>query len=63
MGVVTLNSIVKEKILLKNGDYKESDVMNINFSIDHRYMDGAVGAKLIKHMKKIFDDPFAYIEI
>lgn len=63
MGVVTINSIVKEKILMKNGDYQENEVMNINFSIDHRYMDGAVGAKLIREMKIIFEDPFSRIEL
>lgn len=62
VGVITLCAIKSKNILQLDGSYKKEEILTINASLDHRYVDGVLGAKLNKEAKKIFDDPFKYLE-
>jgi hypothetical protein len=53
-GVVTLCSVKTKKILNKDGSITEKEILPVNLALDHRYFDGAVGAKVLKEVDKIF---------
>jgi hypothetical protein len=43
-----LGAISIKKILNKDGSYTESQILPIHLTIDHRYADGVLAAKMIK---------------
>ena len=49
-GVIAVCSMVKKKILNKDGTITEKEFLPINATIDHRIMDGVTGAKMIKEV-------------
>jgi hypothetical protein len=56
-GVFTLCAMKKKKILQVDGSYLESEYLPAFICLDHRYLDGALGAKLIKKTKELFNNP------
>ena len=40
-----------KKILNKDGSITEAEILPINLAVDHRFIDGAIAAKMIKEVK------------
>ena len=52
-GVVTICSIKERNKLQLDGSYKKEDTITVNVSLDHRYGDGMISAKLAKEVRII----------
>lgn len=46
-----------EQPIVKNGKIEIATVMNCTLSVDHRAVDGAVGAEFLQHFKKYIENP------
>ena len=44
--------IILKNVLNKDGSTSEKLFLPLHFTADHRYIDGVLGAKLIKQVKK-----------
>ena len=49
--IFTLCAIKKSRKLQADGSYIEREYLPVNICLDHRYIDGAIGSKLIKKVK------------
>ncbi len=47
----------EDKIVVKNGNIEIANVMNVTLSVDHRSVDGAVGAEFLQAFKKFIENP------
>jgi len=47
----------REKPVVRNGQIVVRRIMNLSSSFDHRVIDGADGAKLIQHLKRMLEHP------
>ena len=56
-GVLTLCAVKKSTKLQKDGSKIEYEYLPVNICMDHRYIDGSVGSKLIAKVQEIFDNP------
>ena len=59
-GILTVGSIIKKPIVI-NDEIKIANIMTCQLSGDHRVIDGAVGAKLLKEFKNIIENPIRMI--
>ena len=59
-GILTVGSITKKPIVINN-EIKIANIMTCQLSGDHRVIDGAVGAKLLKEFKNIIENPIRMI--
>jgi len=59
-GIITIGSITKKPIVINN-EIKIANIMTCQLSGDHRVIDGAVGAKLLKEFKNIIENPIRMI--
>ena len=50
----------KKRILNKDGSYTETEYLPVNFTLDHRFIDGVLSAKMVKEGKKLFDNPESF---
>ena len=48
---------MQKKVLNKDGSITELEYLPVNTAIDHRYIDGVLGAKLIKECSRLFENP------
>lgn len=48
--VATVCSTKKKKTLHKDGSITEEEFLPVNMAIDHRFIDGAIGAKMIREV-------------
>ncbi len=55
--IIAIGSIV-EKPIVNNGNIEIGHTMKSTISADHRALDGAVAAKLLKDLNDILEDPF-----
>lgn len=55
-GILAVGAGVKESIV-KNENLEIATVMKVTLSVDHRAIDGAVGAKLLANFKKYIEHP------
>jgi pyruvate dehydrogenase E2 component (dihydrolipoamide acetyltransferase) len=46
-----------ERVVVKKGEMKVANVMDVTLSVDHRVVDGAVGAKFLEAFKKFIENP------
>lgn len=51
----------EERVIAKNGNMEISSVMDISLSVDHRAIDGAVGALLLKSIKENLENPIVLV--
>jgi pyruvate dehydrogenase E2 component (dihydrolipoamide acetyltransferase) len=51
----------EEKLVLKNGQPATTQVMTVTLSVDHRSVDGAVGAQYLQAFKKYIENPAALL--
>lgn len=54
VGVMTICKMRQCKELQLDGTYKHEEHMIINTALDHRYMDGVIGSKMIKEVSSYF---------
>ncbi|MDG2001416.1 MAG: pyruvate dehydrogenase complex dihydrolipoamide acetyltransferase [Alphaproteobacteria bacterium] len=59
-GILAIGSITKKPLVINN-EIKISSCMTCKLSGDHRVIDGAVGAKLLKEFKSIIENPIKMI--
>lgn len=52
---------ITPKLILKDGEVKETNVMKVTLSCDHRVVDGASGAKFLQTLKSILEEPMRLI--
>jgi|LauGreDrversion4_2_1035121.scaffolds.fasta_scaffold2444250_1 hypothetical protein len=50
--VISLCRIKVKRELNKDGTITEKEILPINFACDHRFLDGALGAKMIRLVNK-----------
>jgi pyruvate dehydrogenase E2 component (dihydrolipoamide acetyltransferase) len=46
-----------ERVVVKKGEMKVANVMDVTLSVDHRVVDGAVGARFLEVFKKFIENP------
>lgn len=51
---------IMDKPVVRNGEIVIRPMMNICITFDHRFMDGALAAKMSRRTQQILDDPFAH---
>jgi pyruvate dehydrogenase E2 component (dihydrolipoamide acetyltransferase) len=51
----------EQRPVVKNGALAIATVMSCTLSVDHRVVDGAVGAEFLAAFKKIVEDPLAML--
>jgi len=52
---------VAEKVVARNGEMVIRPMMNLTLSIDHRILDGALGAQFLRTMKGYIEDPVSLV--
>ena len=50
-----------EQPIVRNGKIEVATVMNCTLSVDHRAVDGAVGAEFLQHFKKYIENPISML--
>ncbi len=51
----------EERAVVRNGQLKIANVMTVTMSVDHRAIDGAVGAEFLQIFKKLIESPMSLI--
>jgi len=59
-GTISIGA-VQQSAKLDGGDLKVQNTLFLTLSCDHRHVDGAVGAKWMKHMKKFIENPVSML--
>jgi pyruvate dehydrogenase E2 component (dihydrolipoamide acetyltransferase) len=52
---------ISTRLVMVNGEIKESSFMKVTLSCDHRVVDGAAGAKFLQTLKDILEEPMRLI--
>lgn len=52
---------IAEKVVARNGEMVIRPVMNLTLSIDHRVLDGALGAQFLQTVKNYIEEPLSLI--
>jgi pyruvate dehydrogenase E2 component (dihydrolipoamide acetyltransferase) len=47
--------------VIKDGALASATMMTVTLSIDHRVLDGAIGAELLQAFKGLIEDPLAML--
>jgi pyruvate dehydrogenase E2 component (dihydrolipoamide acetyltransferase) len=47
----------EQRPVVKDGALAIATVMTVTLSVDHRVLDGAIGAEFLKHFKALIEDP------
>jgi len=55
--ILSVGSGERRVIVSKDGSVKSATVMSCTLSVDHRAVDGVVGAKFLKVFKSFIEDP------
>ena len=53
-------STYTKKIVNEDGTITEKEYLPVNFTIDHRYVDGVLCAKMVKEARRLFDSPESF---
>lgn len=48
---------ISQRLIMENGEVKESNFMKVTLSCDHRVVDGANGARFLQTLKDILEEP------
>jgi pyruvate dehydrogenase E2 component (dihydrolipoamide acetyltransferase) len=51
----------EQRPVVKNGALAIATMMSVTLSVDHRVVDGSVGAEFLAAFKKIVEDPLAML--
>jgi pyruvate dehydrogenase E2 component (dihydrolipoamide acetyltransferase) len=52
---------ISPKLVMRGGEVKETQVMKVTLSCDHRAVDGAIGAKFLQSLRDILEQPLLLI--
>ena len=47
----------KKKTINSDGSVSSQEYLPVNFTLDHRYMDGVLSSKMVKAARILFNDP------
>jgi pyruvate dehydrogenase E2 component (dihydrolipoamide acetyltransferase) len=59
--ILAVGGTDKKVVLAKDGSFRESSVMLVTLSCDHRVVDGAVGAEWLQAFKRNIENPLAML--
>lgn len=59
--ILTVNAITRQPVV-ENGKVVIGEVMNCNFVVDHRYVDGGSCSKLTSVFRDVFEEPEKYLQ-
>ena len=59
-GVFACCSTFKKPTVNPDGSVTEKEYLPVNFTIDHRYVDGVLCAKMVREARRLFDNPEAF---
>lgn len=51
----------EEKVVVENGEMKVASVMTVSLSVDHRVVDGALGAEVLASIKEYLESPIKMV--
>lgn len=57
-GILSVGAGEKRPVVDENGELAVATVMSLTLAMDHRAVDGATGAQLLKALKEIIEQPF-----
>ena len=60
-GILAVGAGVKKPVVLESGDIGVATVMSVTLSVDHRVIDGALGAELLKAIVDNLENPMAML--
>ncbi|ATG47214.1 pyruvate dehydrogenase complex dihydrolipoamide acetyltransferase [Celeribacter ethanolicus] len=60
-GILAVGSGVKKPVVGADGEIKVATVMSVTMSVDHRVIDGALGAELLKAIVENLENPVAML--
>ena len=52
---------IAPRLVIDNGQVKESNFMKVTLSCDHRVVDGSIGAKFLQTLKNIMEEPILLV--
>jgi len=59
--LLAANAVAKQPVV-EDGKVVVGDVMNCNFTVDHRYVDGGNCTKLVSVYRSVFEDPDKFMD-
>jgi pyruvate dehydrogenase E2 component (dihydrolipoamide acetyltransferase) len=59
--ILAVGAGLKKPVVLKDGSLGVATVMSMTLSVDHRVIDGALGAELLKHIVELLENPMAML--
>ncbi len=60
-GILAVGAGVKKPVVNKAGEVEVSTVMSVTLSVDHRVIDGALGAELLQKIVDHLENPVAML--
>lgn len=60
-GILAVGTGVKKPVIGEDGEIKVATVMSVTMSVDHRVIDGALGAELLKAIVENLENPVAML--
>ena len=60
-GILAVGAGVKKPVVGADGELTVATVMSVTMSVDHRVIDGALGAELLKHIVDNLENPMAML--
>ena len=57
IGVFSSCEVEEKKIINSDGSVSTNEYLPVNFTLDHRYMDGVLSSKMVKAARILFNDP------
>ena len=60
-GILAVGAGVKKPVVNADGELAVATVMSVTMSVDHRVIDGALGAELLKHIVDNLENPLSML--
>ena len=57
IGVFSSCEVEEKKIINSDGSVSTNEYLPVNFTLDHRYMDGVLSSKMVKAARILFNEP------
>ena len=57
IGVFSSCEVEEKKIINSDGSVSTNEYLPVNFTLDHRYIDGVLSSKMVKAARILFNDP------
>jgi pyruvate dehydrogenase E2 component (dihydrolipoamide acetyltransferase) len=59
--ILAVGAGIKKPIVGKDGEIEVATMMSVTLSVDHRVIDGALGAKFLEEIKQNVEHPIAML--